>query len=304
MRCALVTTAAVCTLLGAGDARAAACCVSSTAFGVGRLAVWEQGAALAFFAANASPGYWNESAKFVPNTPGTSDVELRPSLAGLVRIHERVQLSARVPWLVNLKSAGSVHDVAAFFGDSMLAVRLEPIGIGEYDAVPGIAVTVSATLPTGRPMSQTKTALAADVTGRGAWVPAVGLTLEQTWGRWYLQGNVGLAVPLPMPGFAPGVTQRFGPAVDVTLAGGVELRPGLVLSLVLRANVESALHVGDEPVTNSQAFDWGAGPALSWRVHPNWTLLAFADTGVFTDFMGDNRPGRLTASVGVRRGFF
>lgn len=300
---ATALAALLCALTPA-PSRAAACCVSSSAFGVGRLAIWEQGAALALFGVGVSPGYWNENAGYVPNPQGTGDVELRPSLAGLVRLHERVQLSARVPFLVNVRGAGGLSDVAGFFADTLVAARFEPLGIGEYDGVPGVAVTVSATLPTGRPMSQTKSLLAADVTGRGAWVAAVGVTVEQTWGRWYLQGNVGLAVPLPMPSYAPGVTQRFGPAFDATVAFGNELKPGLVLSGVVRANLETALHVGDETVPNSQAFDWGLGPALSWRVHPHWTLLFSADTGVFASLMGDNRQARVSGSVGVRCGFF
>jgi hypothetical protein len=286
------------------SALAAACCLSSSAFGVGRLAVWESGAVLVGFSASPSPGRWDENERWVGNTAGTSDLELRPSLAGIVALGERVQLSARVPWVVNRRTADGHLDVGQGAGDSLLSSRFELLSIGQYAELPGVAVNLGLTLPSGRPMSATRSLLAADVTGRGAWVVLASVSLERAVQPWYVQLNLGTTVPLPMPSYAPGVTQRFGPTFEASLAGGVELREGLVLSLVARATLESNLLISEQPVANSAARDLGLGPTVSWRFHPHWTLTGGVDTGIFVRGLGDNRQGRVSLSTGLRYGFF
>jgi hypothetical protein len=294
-------------VLVSGGAQGAACCLSSSAFGVGRLALWESAAVLVNVSAAPGLGQWNQRWQWVPNAPGASDLELRVSLAAIVALHERVQVSARLPWVLERRTAEGLVDVGQSVGDALLSTRVEALAIGQYAQLPGVAFTVGLVMPSGRPMSATRpvlSPLAADVTGRGAWVLLASTSLEYAVQPWYAQLNLGVSVPLPMAGPAPGVTQRFGPAFEAGLAGGWEPVEGLVLSLVARLTWESALVVGGLPTPDSGALDLGLGPTLSWRFDPHWTLQAGVDTGLFTSALGQNRPGRVAGSAGIRYGFF
>ncbi|MBL9039784.1 MAG: transporter [Archangium sp.] len=304
IRAGAIAAAALVVLSGA-RAEAAACCVSASAFGLGRLAVWENGAVLFTAAAAPSPGSWNEHGHYIANPTGTSDVELRPALTGLIALKPRWLLAGRMPWVINARSADGRSDVGHGLGDALLTTRVEAIQIGEYAHVPGVAVNLGVTIPFGTSMARTQRLLATDVTGRGAWALGAGVTLEETWrGTWYLQLSLGSTVPLPMAGVLPGHSQRFGPTFDTTVAAGVELRTGLVVSVIARASYETQLHVDEAPVPDSSALDVGVGPAVSWRFHPKWTVQAAVDTGVFVDGLGDNTPARFTATFGVRHAFF
>lgn len=284
---------------------AAACCVSASAFGLGRLAVWEQAAGQVSLSTSPSPGRWDEHGVYFANAPGTADVEVRPSVSGLISLHERWQLAARVPWVVNSRQADGYAEAAHGVGDALASVRFEALHIGEYDLVPGVALNLGLTVPSGLAMARTQRLLATDVTGRGAWVVGASVTLEQTWrGRWYAQLAVGATVPLPMASFLVGQMQRFGPTLDSTLAVGVELGRLVVVSCVARGSAESSLRIDERIVPNSSAFDLGVGPAVAWKLHPRWTVQAGLDTGLFIDGLGDNRPARVTFTAGVRHAFF
>ncbi len=291
-------------LLAPASAHAAACCLSSTAFGVGRLSAWEQASLGLQFAGAPSPGAWNENEVFVPNAARTSQVEFRASLIGLLSLHERVQLSARLPWVLNVQQAGVAHDVGHGLGDGLLTARFEPVSIGEYEWLPGVALTLGLTAPMGRSMNQSKSLLASDVTGRGAWALGAGVTVEQTWAKWFVQGNFGLTVPLPMQSaFGPG-SQRFGPAVDVLLAAGREVSRDVVVSALVRGTFETTLMVNEDPVPNASARDLGVALAAAFKLNAHLTLQAACDTGIFVSGLGDNRPARVTGTLGVRYGFF
>jgi hypothetical protein len=293
-------------VLGTG-AQGAACCISSSAFGVGRLALWESAAVLVGVSASPGLGQWSEAQVWVPNAAGASDLELRATLAAIVALHERVQLSARLPWVLNRRTADGLVDVGQSPGDALVSVRAEALAIGQYAELPGVAFNLGLLLPSGRAMGATHPGtnpLAADVTGRGAWVLLASTSLERAVAPWYVQLNLGLTVPLPMAGPAAGVSQRFGPTFEAALAGGWELTEGLVASLVARLTYETELVVGGQPTPNSGAFDLGVGPTLAWRFDPHWTLQAAVDTGLFASHLGDNKPGRVSCSAGVRYGFF
>ena len=46
------------------------------------------------------------------------------------------------------------------------------------------------------------------------------------------------------------------------------------------------------------------GAALAWEASPHWTVQAAVESGVFTNDVGINRAGRVSATLGVRYGHF
>ncbi len=290
--------------LTAAPAWAAACCLSSSAFGAGRLASWETFAVVVNTSGSPVLGRWDETAAWRANAPGYSEAEWRAQLTGLVALHPRWQVNGRLPVVLTQKAAGGLSETGAGLGDSQLGVRFEPVFQGEYDFLPEFAVTAGVTIPSGRTTSASGTILGSDVTGRGAWALSTSLTAELARSIWFVQAGVGFAYSLPMAGYTPGSTQRFGLGWQGTVAGGVEARRGLVLSLVTRFGYEGPLTVDGAEVPGSTAYDFGLGPAVAYKLGDHWTLQGAVDVGVFASGLGENRQGRFTGSVGARYAYF
>ncbi|MBS1153119.1 MAG: putative MetA-pathway of phenol degradation [Myxococcaceae bacterium] len=299
-----VARLAVALALATTAAEASPCCLSASAFGVGRLAPWESAAAISGVSVAAAVGWWDESGRFYGDAAGSSDLELRVQQAAVVSLVPGVELSGRVPWVLNRRTADGLAELGNGAGDGALGLRAQLTEEGDHGPLPAIALNLGLTLPFGRPMAISRSLLASDVTGRGAWALAASLSFEYVSDPWYLQVNAGGLVPLPMASYLPGISQRFGPGLDLSIAGGRELTSSLVVSVLASLTLESALVLGDSAVAGSQAHTVMVSPSLSWKFSPHWTLQASVESGVFLTGFGANRQGRAAISTALRYGFF
>lgn len=282
---------------------AAPCCMSATAFGIGRLLTWEDFAV--GFRTSLSPvlgtwnsdGYWNEYGDY-------SDLEWRSEVWALVPIDRRLSLFLRLPAVVNARSTASDSDVGGGLGEVSFGGRYEILAIGEYAELPAIALTLAVLAPTGRATEDARTPLGVDVTGRGAWVLSAGLSVELTEVPWFVRLDLGTSVPLPAERADLGVDQRLGPSLELGLSGGIEVADNVVTSLATRLTWESETHLDEAAVADSDRLDVGLGLALSWRFAWHWTLQLGVDSGLFVDDLGKNQPGRVTSTLGLRYGSF
>jgi hypothetical protein len=299
-------------------ARAAACCLSSSAFGNGRLAPWEHSAISLGISTSPVLGRWDAAGGFRSNDPDFAENEWRLQLSALIALHQRLQLSGRVPVVLTVREAQGERAAGGGLGDSQLGLRFEPIFQGEYPFLPELALNVGLTLPSGRladgsaPASQ----LGTEVTGRGAWVLSAAATVELARAFWFVQASGGVTVPLPMT-TAGGREQMFGVGAQAQLAGGVEPFKNFVVSLLVRFAYEGPLRVepvdpdSGEPtgapmvlVPGSHAYDFGLGPNLSYKLNGHWTLQGGADFNLPIGGLGANRQVRIGANLGVRFAYF
>jgi len=246
---AVVTTAPL-------AAHAGACCLSSSAFGIGRLSLWEEFAVIVGGSYSPVLGRWDENARWHGNPSHSSETEWRPQLSALLALHQRLQVSARVPWVMTQKTSDAQHESGSGIGDSLMAVRFEPIYQGEYSFVPEVAVTAGVVIPTGSSANNTKALLLTDVTGRGAWMLSAAVTVE--WARefWFVQLGGGLTLPLPAQ-VTPGHNERLGMGAQATLASGAEIHKGMVVSVVGRYASEGTTLFDGKLVPKSQAYEFG-----------------------------------------------
>ena len=278
--------------------------MSSSAFGIGRLALWEDFAVILGGTVSPVEGRWDEKTGWLGNPARYTENEWRAQLSALVALHPRLQASARVPYVVTTKGSNDLHETGSGVGDSLLALRYEPVYQGEVPFLPEVALTGGVTIPSGRSPGGAKTVLLSDVTGRGAWVLSAAVTMELARNFWFVQLGGGVTYPLAAPAADPGHTEQFGLGVQGTLAGGIEVRKGLVASLVARFAFEGAALYDGVEVPQSQAYDFGVGPALAWQASPHWTIQGGADIGLFAAGFGLNRQGRVTGNLGVRYSYF
>jgi len=284
-------------------AQAAACCLSATAFGVGRLLSWEDFAVGLRSSLAAGVGAWDEDARW--RAYGDfSETEWRNELWAMVALSRRASVYARLPALLTSRRAGSLSDIGGGLADTSFGVRYELLAIGEVLELPAITITAGVVAPTGRATHDARTPLAVDVTGRGAWSLGAGLSAEVTRVPWFARLDLGLSVPLPAERPDLGVSQRFGPELVVDLSGGRAVAAGVIVTLVLRFAWHADLVLDGRTVPNSSRRDMGVALAASWRFDPHWTLQLAADTSLFADHLGDNQPGRVVGTLGLRYGHF
>jgi hypothetical protein len=83
------------------DASAAACCVSATSFGVGRLLIWEDFAVGLQLGHARLLGQWDENGHLHLNPQGYSEGITHAQLWAIVRLHDRAELQGWLPALEN-----------------------------------------------------------------------------------------------------------------------------------------------------------------------------------------------------------
>lgn len=292
-------------LLLSRQVRAAACCLSATAFGMGRLLVWED------FAIGLSLGHarvlgeWDAQGNLHLNPPGYSEGITRVQLWTIVRLHERVQAQAWAPVLVNDRWSDDQHQIAGGLGDVGGAVRVELVPIGTFKNLPSLAMTLGGAFPTGKRVEQTSPPLFAGATGLGAYAGSVGLESEYAFLPWFVRLEFGLTGYLPFRRSDTGRREQYGPLIQTTLSAGREaFADRIVVAFALHEEWQDRVEFDKTSVPDSRARALSAGVSLSWRASPHWTLLATGSNSIWPSGVGMNRDARAGFEVGVRYGHF
>ena len=285
-------------LLAPAAAHAAACCLSTSAFGAGRLAAWEDAAAGIQLGYASNGGRFGDDGTFAGNRD-YEEREARATAFAIIRLARDWEAGVRVPWVFGARASGDVDETGNGIGDLSFALRWDAIQPGK---LPGLAVVAGASLGTGRSTGDTEQVLGADVTGRGDSVFSLGVSLEKAWQPWFVRLDAAALLPLARD---EGDHQlRAGPGAEVLFGGGVELGAGVVVSLVPRLRWHADTTRDGFRAPASSSLEITVGPSLAWDFSEHWTLQLGADTGLPLDGLGRNRPLLTAASVGFRRGFF
>lgn len=299
-----VVTLAVASALLPRAATAAACCMSASAFGVGRLRIWEDYAFGLQLGTARSLGQWDEAGNLRRNASDFSDGLNRLEPWAIVRLHERVQVQAWVPVILNDRRSGGETQLAGGLGDVGAAARFEVVSLGEYAGLPGLAFTVGAVAPTGRRPEETSPPLFAGTTGRGAW-GSLALETEYASLPWFVRLDAGITAYLPFRRPDTGASQQYAPAFQAALSAGNEILPEkLVVAAAVSGEWEGSLSLDGAEVPSSKAYSVSLAGSLSWLVDPHWTLVANVTNNVWPDGAGVNRDARIGFTLGVRYGHF
>ena len=299
-----------CALLAAlatapGRASAAACCVSATSFGVGRLLAWEDAAVGVQLGHARSLGQWDSTGSLRWNASDFSDGLTTAQVWGILRVHDRVQAQGWVPFVVNDRRSAGQSQLAGGLGDAGAAARVEVLKIGEYQGLPSFAFTIGALAPTGKRVEQTSPPLFAGATGRGAWGGSLALESEYAFLPWFVRLDGGVTGYLPFRRSDTGQHQRYGPVVQAGLSSGRELVPDvLVAAVALTGEWESSIVVDGDAVPRSHSRSYALAGSLAWRFDPRWTITASVHNTVWPSGANVNRDARLGFTIGVRRGHF
>ena len=284
----------------------AACCLSVSVVGNGRLSAWEAAAGGLTSSWAHGVGRWDSSQTFHYYVGSFVEEELRFEAWAMARLAQRWQLQARVPWVVGVREAAGVSSVGTGPGDLSASVRFEALSLGEWEHVPGLAWTGGLVAPTGRRPELALDALGASATGRGAWAFSLGLTVEEVWAPWFVRLDAGVLGSLPFTRVDTGAAQTWGLQLQVAMSGGRALwADRVVLAATLRLEHEWPYWLDGAPQRGSEQTGVSVGASAALKVTPHWTVTA----SVASDAAGHlglarNHEDRLAVLLGARLGFF
>ena len=174
-------------------------------------------------------GSYDAQAHYVASPSGTSEFDGELDLVGTLRILGDAQVTLLLPFVATWRTVPGLSEFGGGVGDLNLSARYDFVHAGQSTVVPGIAVLLGVTFPTGRAPEQASNLLATDATGVGAYQLTGGIALEQSFGRFLVN----------LTGLAGWRTPRSVQGVDETL--GVQFQGLLGLGYVFDNDASVAL---------------------------------------------------------------
>lgn len=291
---------AACVLLRATTASAQACCAGAGAVTPARLGVHDDALIGAQLRVASVFGSYDATGAYVPAPAEARELDLEEDLFGAVRLFRRGQLGALLPIVQTHRKTARRSETGGGFGDINLSVRYDPLYAGESRYVPGVALLLGVTLPTGTPVEAAVKPLATDATGLGAVQATGGLALEQAFGPWLLSlsGLVALRTPRTVGGV------ELGLAPQGTLLGSAAYAfdSGASIALAMLYAIEGDASARGLTVPGS-GRRWGqVSAAVAWPLMDQLFLIGSGFLTPPISSLGVNQTTTLGATLGARWG--
>jgi hypothetical protein len=284
-------------LLGrAGPARASACCGEGHGIGQ-RLTSAERAAVTTVARFQGRIGAWTSDAEFAPLEGGSHDRELRLDAAWIVRVGE-FEVGAMIPLVYTWRELGDASSSGGGVGDVQGFGRYPIIPVEGRGWLPGIALTLSAIAPTGRPPSEADDTLGAEATGIGVAEVRPGITLEKTWiSGWFVAvaGSVGLRTA----SYAAGARVQSAPRWQVLAAAGPSWPSGFSFALGALFEADAGTSFDgqstDDPRRRTAALAFAA-----YDIDDRWTVVGALQSDLPIDALGQRETVSTAGSLGLR----
>ena len=302
-RAGLVIAGAI-AAIAASPARAdaAACC--GAGHGVGPLLTDAERAAVTFgIGGTFELGSWTHRGAFHPMGEGDYRRELRVELGWIVRFLRDGQLGVTVPFVAPFARLGGESASGAAPGDVTVFGRYDVVRPRVMRWYPGVALTLSTTLPTGRPERSADFAAGRVATGLGAGEVRPGFALEKRWIQGFyafVSGSVGVRTRFHL---ASGPEVALAPRYQVFAACGPFWEWGLSMSLGVLFEREPGPSI-DGRVAPATARGRTAGVFFAaYDLDAHWTAVAQARVDLPIRGAGANEPVAIAPILGIRRVF-
>lgn len=230
---------------------------------------------------------------------GDGDVETAQELFASARPFARAQFAVLVPFIETRRQAAGLTDVGGGVGDVRAAGHIELTRAGERPYVPGLALLLGASLPTGTAPDQAQGVLAADATGTGAWEGSVGLELDQRFESAFV--TVAGAVGQRAPREASGVSQSFAPRFTAVVSGGYVLQNDVALGAFATALHQGPSRAEGAELPGSALSLVTAGLAATFPTGESWRAQATTSVDCPVSGWGRNQPTGAGLAVSMLR---
>jgi hypothetical protein len=232
------------------NAYAQACCAGTGALTPGRLALHEDALVGTQIHTSRVLGAFDDNGHYTSSPSGSSEDDFEQDLFGAVRVFHRGQVALLVPLVETYRTSHGVREFGGGIGDVNLSLRYDFTLAGVSRTLPGIALLVGITAPTGTPPESAHKLLATDATGAGAWQANAGIAFEQTFGPWLV--NATELVAWRAPRSIDGIDEALGPQL-VTLIGTAYTFPSeAALALFGSYTIESGATIDGQSAPDSK----------------------------------------------------
>ncbi len=276
-------------------ASAAACC--GEAAGLGEQLLASENAAVAFrVGARGRVGSFDFEGDFVAAPEGSREGAVELNVAATARVTDHLELGAELPAQLNVRTATET-EVGGGPGDVKAFARALLVSSHDHEYLPGVFVSVGASIPTGMPASRADTYV--DITGQGNAELSLGLSLQKTFDdRVFarLSGAVGWFVPEVVDARS----LARSPRLSVSALAGPVLDP-VVLGAGVAYEAEAAPPSSPAGTTGRTRLDLVL--ALTADVSHRVALLASVKSPVPAADAGSNEIASVSGQLGVRMGF-
>jgi hypothetical protein len=236
---------------------------------------------------------------FARTSDGDLETEQAPFFA--VRFLERAQVAVVVPFVQTRRTVPGLSGWGGGLGDARVSAHVELTRAGARAYVPGIALLLGASIPTGTAPDEARDALAADATGTGAFEGSAGVEVEQRFERTFVTFAGSFAQRAPR--VALGVREGFGPELSALVSGGAVFAGERVLGIFLsgsRAGPARETDTGAEiPGSARGVVTMGLGGQSP--VADLWRIAGTASVDGPLDGLGRNQSAGVGLSVSVVR---
>jgi hypothetical protein len=279
--------------------RAAACCGKGHGLGQ-RLGPSERASATAGASLRERFGAYHAGGDYHPSAAGNYDREARLELGWLVKVGRRVQIGMIAPTVVTWRNAGEMSSSGAGPGDVTLTGRYDVISLEHQGWVPPFALTLTATLPTGRPAHRSRDPLLADATGLGVWELRPGIAVERTWhSSWFAAANLSVGIRSPYTG-SGGERVELAPRASATAVTGPMWPWGLSLAAGALAEWEGSPTLSGRTPPNANRSRTAVATLAAYDFTPHWTGTLSIQLDLPIHGFGRNDHTALEAGFGMR----
>lgn len=189
-------------------ARAQACCAGSSTLTPARLGIHEDSAAGAIVRGTGILGSYAPGGRYYASPAGVAELGGEVDVVGTMRFLTDGQVTVLLPLVATWRQVAGLSELGAGVGDLNIAGRYDFWHAGRSTVLPGIAVMVGVTFPSGRAPEAAQKPLATDATGIGAFQLTGGVALEQSFGHFLV--NLTVLASWRTLRQAQGVSEQLG----------------------------------------------------------------------------------------------
>jgi hypothetical protein len=290
---------AAATLVPAG-ASAQACCAGAAAVTPGRLQLHEDELVGVQAKAGDVFGSYGPDGAYISSPAGDSEYDFEEDLFGSIRFLRRGQASLLVPLVETSRTEQGLSGFGGGLGDINLSARYDFVLAGESLYVPGVALLVGVTFPTGMPPDASGVGpLATGATGIGAYQGNVGVAFEQVYGPWLI--NLTALVAQRAPRSADGIHETLGTQFTGLVATAYAFPNDAAVAL-------SASYTGERDAVVDGAVEAGTGKSALqftlgglWPVTDQWRVQGSFSVDPWVSSAGRNNTAAMTLTLVVIR---
>jgi hypothetical protein len=220
--------------------------------------------------ASAAFGHYSANAVYRPTQAGAPEVNFREQILGALRVTERGQLALVVPFVETYRRSGMSSEFGGNLADINASARYDITLEGNDDRVPGIALLLGVSLPTGTSVEAAENVLATDATGSGTYQYHLGLAMEQSYGPWLLALTGTFAYRAPRR--VQGIDSALSPEWTVMAALAHNFANGTALALLVSQTLEGNAEVMGKSVPNSGRSNLNLGVSSLLPLSEDWRL--------------------------------